>query len=119
MTGRHRPSSLGRSIYLFPLPALAILVFFFAVPTVQAFRYAVTDWDGYSADYATVGLDNLVRAVTGDSLVTRAALNNGRFLLVVAGRPGRAVAGAGVGPAPHHARLSAAAGAVLLPRHPV
>jgi raffinose/stachyose/melibiose transport system permease protein len=80
---RRDPSRPGLSIYLFPLPALAVFVVFFAIPTVQAFQYAATDWDGYSADYANVGLDNLRRAVTGDSLMVNAALNNGRFLLVV------------------------------------
>ena len=80
---RRDPSRPGPSIYLFPLPALAVFVVFFAIPTVQAFQYAATDWDGYSADYANVGLDNVVRAVTGDSLMVNAALNNGRFLLVV------------------------------------
>ncbi|MFP5283285.1 MAG: carbohydrate ABC transporter permease, partial [Actinomycetes bacterium] len=38
---------------------------------------------GYSATYATVGLDNIVRAVSGDALMANAALNNGKFLLVV------------------------------------
>ena len=83
-SGRRRdPSRPGLSIYLFPLPALVVFVVFFAIPTVQAFQYAATDWDGYSADFNTVGLDNLVRAVTGDSLMVNAALNNGRFLLLV------------------------------------
>jgi raffinose/stachyose/melibiose transport system permease protein len=80
---RRNLASPGWTICLFPLPALGILICFFAIPTVQGFQYAVTDWDGYSADYATVGLDNVVRAVTGDSLVSNAALNNGRFLLLV------------------------------------
>jgi len=56
---------------------------FFAGPTLQAFQYAVTDWDGFSVDFRNVGLGNFSRAVTGDSLFANAALNNAKFLLVV------------------------------------
>lgn len=71
------------SIYLFPLPALAVFAFFFVVPTLQAFQYAVTDWNGYSSDFNWVGLDNFTRVLTGDSLFRNALFNNLRFLLVV------------------------------------
>ena len=83
MARRRSPSAPGLGIYLFPLPALVVFVVFFAVPTLQAFQYAVTDWDGYSADFRTVGLANLSRALTGDSLFRNAAVNNAKFLLVV------------------------------------
>jgi raffinose/stachyose/melibiose transport system permease protein len=53
------------------------------VPTLQGFQYAVTDWDGFSVDFRSVGLANFSRAVTGDSLFANAALNNAKFLLVV------------------------------------
>lgn len=71
------------SIYLFPLPALAVFVVFFMIPTLQAFQYAVTDWNGYSADFEWVGLDNFTRVLTGDSLFRNALFNNLKFLLVV------------------------------------
>jgi len=71
------------TIYLFPLPALIVFVIFFAVPTLQAFQYAVTDWNGYSADFEWVGLDNFERVLTGDSLFRNALFNNLKFLLVV------------------------------------
>ncbi len=71
------------SIYLFPLPALAVFTFFFVVPTLQAFQYAITDWNGYSADFNWVGLDNFTRVFTGDSLFRNALFNNLKFLLVV------------------------------------
>ena len=71
------------SIYLFPLPALAVFVVFFMIPTLQAFQYAVTDWNGYSADFEWVGLDNFRRVLTGDSLFRNALFNNLKFLLVV------------------------------------
>jgi raffinose/stachyose/melibiose transport system permease protein len=80
---RRSPSAPARSIYLFPLPALAVFVFFFAMPTLQAFQYAVTDWDGFSADFTNVGAANFTRAVAGDSLFANAAVNNAKFLLVV------------------------------------
>ncbi|WP_246958068.1 sugar ABC transporter permease [Brachybacterium sp. Marseille-Q7125] len=71
------------SIYLFPLPALVVFVIFFMIPTLQAFQYAITDWNGYSADFNWVGLDNFKRALVGDSLFHNALFNNLKFLLVV------------------------------------
>jgi raffinose/stachyose/melibiose transport system permease protein len=70
-------------LWLFSLPAVMFLAVFFAVPAVQAFQYALTDWDGYSAEFNYVGLENIVRAVTGDDLFTNAFGNNVRFMLVV------------------------------------
>ncbi|NNG20781.1 sugar ABC transporter permease [Naumannella sp. ID2617S] len=62
---------------------MALFVFFFAIPTLQALQYAVTDWDGYSADFNDVGADNFTRVLTGDSLFRNALINNLKFLLVV------------------------------------
>jgi raffinose/stachyose/melibiose transport system permease protein len=80
---RRSPAAPSRTIYLFPLPALVVFAIFFAGPTLQAFQYAVTDWDGFSVDFRSVGVGNFTRAVTGDSLFRNAALNNAKFLLVV------------------------------------
>ena len=80
---RRNPSAPPLSLFLFPVPALAIFVFFFAIPTIQAFQYAVTDWDGYSADFNNVGVKNFLRVVSGDNLFANAAINNVKFLLVV------------------------------------
>lgn len=71
------------ALYLFPLPALVLFIFFFAIPTLQAFQYAATDWNGFSADFRNVGADNFGRAATGDSLFTNAIVNNLKFMLVV------------------------------------
>lgn len=71
------------AFYLFPLPALVVYVIFFAIPTVQAFQYAVTDWDGYSADYRSVGLDNFEQLARGDDLFVNAMTNSLKFMLVV------------------------------------
>lgn len=70
-------------MWLFPLPALVLYVFFFFVPTLQAVQYSVTDWNGYSAAFNTVGIDNFVRALTGDLLFSNALSNNMKFMIVV------------------------------------
>jgi raffinose/stachyose/melibiose transport system permease protein len=71
------------ALFLFPLPALVIFIFFFAIPTLQAFQYAVTNWDGFSAKFKDVGIDNFTRAATGDSLFSNAMVNNLKFMIVV------------------------------------
>ena len=83
---RRRMRGGGRApavLYLFPLPALILYVIFFAMPTVQAFQYAVTDWDGFSPTYETVGIDNFTNIITNDTLFRNALVNNLKFMLVV------------------------------------
>ena len=80
---RRNPTAPDPRLFLFTVPALVIFVIFFAIPTLQAFQYAITDWDGYSADFKQVGVSNFVTAITGDYLFTGAALNNVKFLFVV------------------------------------
>jgi raffinose/stachyose/melibiose transport system permease protein len=81
--GRRSATAPSLALYLFPLPAVAVFTFFFVLPTFQAFQYAATDWDGYSADFQYVGVDNFVRTITGDDLFANAVVNNVKFLLVV------------------------------------
>ncbi|WP_229117270.1 carbohydrate ABC transporter permease [Enemella dayhoffiae] len=83
MSRRRSPADPRWTIHLFWVPAMALFVFFFAIPTLQALQYAVTDWDGYSADFNDVGADNFTRVLTGDSLFRNALINNLKFLLVV------------------------------------
>lgn len=71
------------ALWLFPLPALLLYGYFFAMPTLQAFQYATTDWDGYSAEFNRIGLGNFERLAGGDDLFLGAARNNLSFLLVV------------------------------------
>lgn len=71
------------ALYLFPVPALVLYVIFFAVPTLQALQYAVTDWDGFSASYNYVGASNVSKLVTNDDLFRNALFNNLKFMLVV------------------------------------
>ncbi|MFD5276973.1 carbohydrate ABC transporter permease [Pseudarthrobacter sp. NPDC058362] len=74
---------MNPALYLFPLPAVAVIAFFLVMPTLQAFQYALTDWNGFSAAFNYVGLDNFVRAFTNDSLFTNALSNNLKFVLLV------------------------------------
>lgn len=71
------------ALWLFPLPAVVLYVIFFALPTLQAFQYSVTDWDGYSAAFRNVGLHNFTTIGTNDDLFRTALFNNVKFLLVV------------------------------------
>jgi raffinose/stachyose/melibiose transport system permease protein len=71
------------ALWLFPLPAVALYVVFFALPTAQAFQYAVTDWDGLSAAFNSVGLRNFTTMATNDDLFHNATANSLKFLLVV------------------------------------
>ncbi len=71
------------ALYLFPLPAVVIYVIFFALPTLQAFRYAITDWNGYSATFNNVGFENFINVATNDLLFRNALINNLQFMLVV------------------------------------
>ncbi|KRE60957.1 sugar ABC transporter permease [Nostocoides sp. Soil756] len=85
-TGRRRRSAAARThpgLWLFPLPALVLYVVFFAGPTIQAFQYSITDWDGFSAAYQNVGATNFENIATNDDLFLGAATNNLKFLLVV------------------------------------
>ncbi|SES48149.1 carbohydrate ABC transporter membrane protein 1, CUT1 family [Pedococcus cremeus] len=82
--GRRRsPTRVHPALWLFPLPALALYAVFFAGPTLQAFQYSVTDWDGFSAAYQNVGLKNFTTIATSDDLFRGALTNNLEFLLVV------------------------------------
>lgn len=85
MKDRRRRSSRRTpwAYFVFPLPAFVLYVVFFVIPTLQTVQYSITNWDGYSANYDLVGLDNFARAVTGDALFTNAFVNNMKFMMVV------------------------------------
>ena len=76
-----RPS---RALWLFAAPALALYTYFFAVPALQTFLYSITDWDGYSAEFSWVGLDNYASVLTADDQFRNAAVNSLQFTLLVA-----------------------------------
>ncbi len=71
------------ALLLFPVPALVLYIVFFVVPTIQGVQYAVTNWDGFSANAQQVGTRNFERIVTADDLFRNALTNNLKFMLVV------------------------------------
>lgn len=80
---RRSPSRTHPALYLFPLPAVVLLVVFFLIPLLQAAQYAVTDWNGYSDTFAYVGLSNFEHALTNDILFSNSLFNNLKFMVVV------------------------------------
>ncbi len=73
----------GLILLLFTVPALVLYIVFFVMPTLQSVQYSITDWNGFSASFSYVGIQNFVRAITNDSLFTGALLNNLKFWVVV------------------------------------
>ncbi|MEU4689631.1 sugar ABC transporter permease [Actinoplanes sp. NPDC023714] len=55
-----RPGAITRRTHplWFLFPAYGLLLVFFVLPTVYQFVYAFTDWSGFKASIAPVGLDN-------------------------------------------------------------
>lgn len=79
ITGGNSPT-----LFLFAVPALLVTIAFFIVPTFQGFIYSATNWNGFSADFKWVGLENFTRILTGgDDLFTGALTNNLKLLVVV------------------------------------
>ena len=72
------------ALWLFAAPALIVYTSFLAVPTLQTVLYSITDWDGYSADFAWVGAGNYADIATNDSQFRGALVNSLQFTLVVA-----------------------------------
>jgi raffinose/stachyose/melibiose transport system permease protein len=72
------------ALWLFAAPAIAVYTYFLAVPTLQTVLYSITDWDGYSAEFAWVGARNYADIATNDSQFRNALVNSLQFTLVVA-----------------------------------
>lgn len=83
-TKARRRSRGQTALWLFAVPAIAFYTYFLAVPTLQTALYSITDWDGYSAEFAWVGAQNYADIATNDSQFRGALLNSLRFTLVVA-----------------------------------
>ncbi|MGI8882190.1 MAG: carbohydrate ABC transporter permease [Jatrophihabitans sp.] len=72
------------ALFLFTVPALALTIIFFLIPTLEGFRFAVTDWNGYSAAYSNVGAGNFTRILSnGDDLFRNALFNNVKLMIFV------------------------------------
>lgn len=72
---RRRKKYGGLTPWVFALPGLAVYITFLVYPSLSSFFFSLTDWDGLSAGYNIVGLENY-RNMANDPVVTRAALNN-------------------------------------------
>lgn len=77
------PMAPHPALWLFPVPALALYIAFFVIPTFQGVVYSVTDWDGFSDTAQFVGLDNFTTILTSDDLFRNALFNNIKFMFVV------------------------------------
>ncbi|HSI66103.1 MAG TPA: sugar ABC transporter permease [Planococcus sp. (in: firmicutes)] len=73
----------SKTIYLFFIPGFILYSIFFLFPTVSALFYSFTNWDGLSSAFQFVGIDNYVRAFTGDSVFRKTIGNNLKFMLFV------------------------------------
>jgi len=65
------------------VPAGVLYLWFVLWPTLQAVQYSLTDWDGLSASFSWVGLDNVENLATNDSVFRRAFGNSLGFMLTV------------------------------------
>jgi multiple sugar transport system permease protein/raffinose/stachyose/melibiose transport system permease protein len=73
-----RRETLWRIVLL--SPALVVFSVFVLWPLIDSFRYSVTDWNGFSADYSFVGLDNFARVFT-DPEFFKAILNTAIWMV--------------------------------------
>jgi raffinose/stachyose/melibiose transport system permease protein len=70
-------------LWIFAAPALILYAVFFVGPSVLAFQYSVTDWDGLSPTFNYVGLENYQELITGDTVFHTAVGNNLKLMLTV------------------------------------
>ncbi|HEY5783945.1 MAG TPA: sugar ABC transporter permease [Microlunatus sp.] len=67
--------------WAFALPALIVYVTFLVYPAMQSLWFSLTDWDGLSATYNVVGLDNYA-SMAKDPVVIQAMINNAIWTIV-------------------------------------
>lgn len=79
---RHR-RRLDPVLLAFLVPAAVVYLWFVLWPTLQAFQYSLTDWDGLSASFDWVGLENYRNLATNDSVFRKAFGNSLKFMLTV------------------------------------
>lgn len=65
----------GLIAWTFALPALVVYVVFLVYPAITSLFFSFTDWDGLSASYNLVGVDNYVNMLA-DPVVIQAMANN-------------------------------------------
>ncbi len=72
---RRRRKYGGLNAWLFALPALAVYLIFLVYPALSSLWFSFTDWDGLSATYNVVGLENYAN-MPKDPVVIQAVINN-------------------------------------------
>jgi raffinose/stachyose/melibiose transport system permease protein len=70
-------------LLLFVVPAAVLYLWLVLWPTLQAVQYSLTDWDGLSATFNSVGLGNYNRLFGGDTVFGQAVGNSLKFMLAV------------------------------------
>jgi ABC-type sugar transport system permease subunit len=65
----------GLVAWAFALPALIVYFVFLVYPALSSLWFSFTDWDGLSAAYNVVGVDNY-KNMASDPVVRQAAINN-------------------------------------------
>lgn len=60
-------NTVGRSLWWFVLPALAVYLYVVLVPTVQGAVFSFTDWSSFSLDKTFIGWDNYIEIFRGDA----------------------------------------------------
>ena len=65
----------GATAWVFAAPALLVYFVFLVYPALQSLWFSFTNWDGLSATYDFVGLDNYA-AMPDDPVVIQAIINN-------------------------------------------
>ncbi|MFC4736854.1 carbohydrate ABC transporter permease [Bacillus daqingensis] len=73
----------SKNIFLFLIPGFILYSIFFIFPTLSAFFYSFTNWDGISTDFEFIGVDNYIRAATNDSIFAQSIGNNLTFMIFV------------------------------------
>ncbi|KEZ52331.1 MULTISPECIES: carbohydrate ABC transporter permease [Metabacillus] len=73
----------NKSLLFFLAPGILVYSIFFIYPTLSAFFYSFTNWDGISPDFDFVGVTNYINLATNDSIFAKALGNNVKFMLFV------------------------------------
>lgn len=64
---RRRRNSVGRALWWFTLPAIAVYLLIVIVPTIQGGYMSLTDWSAFKLDASFIGFENFVTLFQGDS----------------------------------------------------
>lgn len=74
---------ISKWLYTFLIPGVILYLVFFIIPTIGAFFYSFTDWDGAGQSFNFIGFENYKNLITNDFVFTKSVTNNMKFLLAV------------------------------------